>query len=114
MLTVTINNPAHDPGVVFSIQGLGQFKNGEPREIDPDVEEKYLMVTGRSVADIGDAIITVTGDTTVLKGSSTPPVEPLTGVGDSTPGTDNGVTQEDVEKELEADNEPNTEERSDT
>lgn len=101
MLTVTIDNPAHAPGTVFSIQGLGTFENGVSKEIDTATEEKYLVVTGRSVADIGDEIITVEGSATVDK-----PVVPLE-TGDA-PGTDNGLTQEDVEKELDPPKEDGT------
>lgn len=102
MLTVTIDNPAHAPGTVFSIQGLGTFENGVPKEIDTAMEEKYLVVTGRSVADIGDEIIKVAGSATVDK-----PVDAPVEKG-AAPGTNNGLTAEEVDNELDPPKEDGT------
>jgi hypothetical protein len=61
MPTIKIDNPSLPPGTLITIQGLGQFENGVATEIDPEVEEKYFLVTGRRVGDIKESYIEISG-----------------------------------------------------
>jgi hypothetical protein len=67
-LEVTYWNPNFPDGKVFSVVGLGSFKNGETVELSAEQERRFLEITGRRVREgLGDDFV-VSGTSSIKVG----------------------------------------------
>jgi hypothetical protein len=91
-LTLTYHNPDFPDDYEFGVEGLGQFKNGEAREVTEEQEQAFVNANRMLVKDAleGNELFTVEGDATVTEA----PEEP-------TPSEEEAPAEEGTETESE-------------